>query len=420
MDAVLRDTTLRKRHEAYAGRPHAGPREAEGIAGARPGAATGRRVSPGEVEYIPYGPREPQSGVSCSVVATFGEVEAEYAAIRKGAGLLDRPHRGALRVGGSDRGEFLNRMLTADLRKLEAGTVTRSFWLNRKGRIDADLVVIELGDRLLVDLDIHQAAPAHRGLSDFVFADAVEIENASEALYQVAVHGPEALAVVGAAAGGASFGLEPWRAATVAIGGVEVVVARCDETGETGLTLIFPFEAAEAVWEALLGADETVGRGRQRVRPIGWYAFNIARVEAGTPLYNVDFGPTNLPHETGILAERVSFEKGCYPGQEVVARMENLGRPRQILVGLRMTGDRLPVAGDEVVEPGDGASGKPIGVITSSTLSPMLGATPIALAMIKSAHAEPGATVVVQAEGEPAPATVGPLRSGAGVAGSSR
>ena len=231
---------------------------------------------------------------------------------------------------------------------------------------NADLVVIELGDRLLVDLDIHQAAPAHRGLSDFVFADAVQIENASEALYQVAVHGPEALAVVGAAAGGASFGLEPWRAATVAIGGVEVVVARCDETGETGLTLIFPFEAAEAVWEALLGADETVGQGKGRVRPIGWYAFNIARVEAGTPLYNVDFGPTNLPHETGILAERVSFEKGCYPGQEIVARTHYRGASKRRCLRFEST---EPVAAGDKVSNGDRDVGDVVNAIGTDLLA---------------------------------------------------
>src|SRR6185436_21150893 len=86
-------------------------------------------------------------------------------------------------------------------------------------------------------------------------------------------------------------------------------------------------------------------------RRIGWHAYNIARLEAGWPIFNIDFGPDSLPHETGVLNDRVSFKKGCYLGQEVVARMQSLGHPKQRLVGLKAveeTGadeDRVPEAG---------------------------------------------------------------------------
>ena len=136
----------------------------------------------------------------------------------------------------------------------------------------------------------------------------------------------------------------------------EIFVMRDDTTGSVGLHLFVPRHRAEAVWTTLLDLDATVGEGKRRIRPIGWYAFNIARIEAGTPLMNVDFGPPHLPHETGLLRQRVSFSTGCYPGQEVVARMENLGKPKQSLSGLRMTGEALPVAGDSVF-PSDGAEG---------------------------------------------------------------
>src|SRR5690606_29066413 len=110
-------------------------------------AATGVRIAPAQLEWIAYGPPIPSAeegpvgaaSESVEIVATFGEFEAEYAAIRRGAGVLDCPQRGTLLVTGADRKEFLQRMVTADLAKLEAGIARSAFWLNRKGRIDADL-----------------------------------------------------------------------------------------------------------------------------------------------------------------------------------------------------------------------------------------------------------------------------------------
>ena len=134
-----------------------------------------------------------------------------------------------------------------------------------------------------------------------------------------------------------------------------------------------------------------------------------SRIEAGTPLFHVDFGSDNLPHETGILDARVSFRKGCYPGQEVVARMQSLGKPKQVLVALRIAEDALPTAGSPVFERGaDGEAGSPVGTVTSSTLAPMLGAASVAFAMVRTAHAQPGTVLSVPAEGARATATVQP------------
>jgi folate-binding protein YgfZ len=223
-----------------------------------------------------------------------------------------------------------------------------------------------------------------------------------------------ALQVIGAASGEATFTLGERCAAQALIGGTNVVIARRDQTGETGLELIMPVEHAAAVWDQLLATDAAIGHGRRRVRPIGWHSFNIARIEAGTPLFNVDFGTTSLPHETGVLHDRVSFTKGCYLGQEIVARTEHLGRPKLNLIGLRMQANRLPVAGAQVfAAAGEGTAGSigdQIGVVTSSTLSPMLGAAPIAFAMVRASHAEIGRAVVVNAEGESCAAVIHPLR----------
>jgi len=374
----------------------------------RPGAAVGTRVA-AQVEWLPYGPEEADGQPSCAIVGTYGAVELEYAAIRRGAALLDATHRGTIRITGRDRIEFLNRMVTQELKGIGPGECRQSFWLNRKGRIAADLLIAELESGMWIDLDIHQARSTTDSLGEFLFSEDALIRDESAAIHRLSLHGPRAFVVLARAANRTEMTpLAPMQCGTIIVAGVEVVIARQDSTGEIGLELFMPRSGVEAVWEALCGLADGVGRAL--VRPIGWHAFNIARIEAGTPLFNVDFDTSCLPHETGVLRERVSFKKGCYLGQEVVARMESLGRPKQILVGLRITGTGIPVAGQNVHEREGEAIGAPVGTVTSSTASPMLGAASIALAMIRSAHAAIGNELLVTIEGERVPVVVAPLR----------
>jgi folate-binding protein YgfZ len=400
---------LRTAQEAY----HRAPRPQTAGGADRPGAARGERGDPAPLEYIAYGPPQAELDGCPEVLATFGDLESEYAALRRGAGLLDAPHRGTLLVTGAERHDFLDRMLTQKLTGVGPGWAGRSFWLNRKGRIEADLLLAESGERIVAALDFHCAARTAASLDEYLFTEEVEVTDASTSLHHLALHGPAAAAALASAAGLESFALDAGEMRPVTVAGIETIVIRNDQTGECGLEIIVPRDDTGPVWQAIVAADEAVGGSRHRVRPIGWHAFNIARIEAGTPLHLIDFGPDNLPHETGVLKDRVSFAKGCYLGQEIVARTENLGRPRQMLVGLRPGKDALPVAGAEVYAPPDQppeAAGARVGTVTSSTLSPMLGRQPIAFAMVKSDWTAPGSRVVVSADGDLLEATVGPLR----------
>jgi aminomethyltransferase len=364
----------------------------------------------GAVEFLPYGTAAGggESGLTVEIVGTYGPVAAEYASIRRGAGILDRPQRGVIRVTGGDRRNFLNRLLTQELKDLTPGLVRNSFWLNRKGRIEADLLIAELQDATLLDLDRHQCAATTQSLREFLFTEDVEIIDMTAQMHRIAVHGRRAGEVLSAANKLAE--IENGACREIEIGGAETVMARNDETREPGFELFMQADDAPKIWRALLAIDDALSSGRRRIRPIGWHAYKIARIEAGTPLMNIDFGPTNLPHETGLLRERISFTKGCYLGQEVVARMEHLGQPKQVLVGLRVESDHLPVAGGQVFEIRDASAGDQVGVVTSSTLSPMLGAAPIAFAMIRSRHAAPDTPLLVNAEGKLARARVHALR----------
>ena len=133
----------------------------------------------------------------------------------------------------------------------------------------------------------------------------------------------------------------------------------------------------------------------------------MARIEGGTPLFEIDFGPASLPHETGLIDRRVSFTKGCYLGQEIVARMNSLGKPKQIVRSFRMEANALPIEGAQVFSVGaEGSIGDEVGVVTSSTTSPMLGAACVGFATIRFAHAAAGTQLTIGAEGRPERATV--------------
>lgn len=378
-----------------------------------------------------YGPADHAQG-PVEVVETYGELELEYAALRKHCIVIDQPHRGLIEVAGSlgDRTDFLNRMLTQELKDAAPGDVRHSFWLNRKGRIDADLRVVTLQGRTLLECDTHAAARAHAGLSAFVFAEDVTFTDITQPTHSLALHGPRSLDLIAAAAERPTTdapALADRRAFELLIAGAPVVAFRDDTAGVPGIELLVPASAAVAVFQRLLAvghdaAHDDHGPGAAlrrastpaatlaaslRLRPAGWHAWNIARIEAGTPMYNVDFGPESLPAETGVLHDRVCFTKGCYLGQEIVARMHARGSPKQTLVGIAFEqssdgpGAAQPStgAGLRAASADPAAAIEAVGVVTSSTLAPMLSSAPVAFAQVRFAHSTPGTRLVADVAG---------------------
>lgn len=375
----------------------------------------------------------PDSPSPVALVASYSELELEYASIRKGCGLFDQPHRAVLEVTGPVRVDFLNRMITQELKGLAPGTLRRAFWLNRKGRIDADLRVIHFADRTLLEVDIHAADRALAGLSAFVVMEDVAFKDITETTHRLALHGRTSLKLLAAILEPMpNFAkvdeLLPEQATIATFAGEQVVVFREDATGDIGLELIIPTAHAEALFTKLIQVGHDAPHGDDgrpldprphainptyRLRPIGWHAFNIARIEGGTPLYNIDFGPNSLPAETGVIDDRVSFKKGCYLGQEVVARMHSRGHSKQTLVALRFDattdpGSGLPFLPDTGSNLLPVAGGDPVGTIASATLAPMLGTTPIAFAGVKPGHTAPGTELVAEIDGRTLKGTVQP------------
>lgn len=381
-------------------------------------------------EFIDYGPAD---GSSVQVAQGFGHYEAEYAAIRQRVGLIHLPHRAVLRLTGDDRKDFLHRMLTQEINALKGGATTRAFQLNQKGRIVADIIVHHGDEDTWLEMDRFDL-PAVRDMYDsHLFADDVTLEDWTDQRTAFALHGPssEALLKLISEEDPKPMAEMPGTHHVLTLAGVKVTAYRQDTCGVMGVGLWVPTESAADVYQALLSAAgfeldqpdaqtdpqaaaEFAQRRRAslRGRPIGWAAFNTARIEAGSPIFHVDFGQDSIPAETGLLDEAVSFTKGCYLGQEIVARMQSLGHPKRLLVGLQIQGDQLPAAGTQVTEPAEedqnptgnntdtpAATHKVIGGVTSSAVSPILGHQPVVFAVMKWGKHTPGTDVLIPAEG---------------------
>jgi aminomethyltransferase len=369
------------------------------------------------------------------IVSTFGEPQAEYAAIRKGCALLDEPYRGILELAGKDRHAFLNNLLTNQTwdKTRKAGPVegqgVYAFFLNLKGRIVADMNVLERGDRTYLETDARLVEPLREAFEKYRFAEQVTMTPRAGSLHRLTLHGPDAPPLIQALSGSSVADLKPLGSVAVRLFDAEVTVFRDDMAGVPGLHLIVDTARASDVWRGLLApAGERPESWKRRVWPAGWAAFNATRIEGGRPLFGIDFegapvasafparkqreeqpaeasgGPGVLPAETGQLHRAVSFTKGCYLGQEIVARMHARAQVARQLVGFQVDGDSLPVAGAPVFDPASPQN--PVGVVTSSTVSPVLSRRAIGFAFVKKPFTPAGSTVLVPAEGAVRRATV--------------
>lgn len=352
-----------------------------------------------------------QAYEALEIVSTFGEPQAEYAAVHKACGLMDLAHRGVLELTGRDRLSFVNNLLSnetwskATKTGLPAGQGVYAFLLNTNGRVVADLNVIERGDRTYLEADARLIEPVRKALDRYLFAEQVKLTDQVGSLHELALHGPGGPAVLDAAAGSAVADLPPHGSTEVTLFDAPATVWRDDVCGVPGLHLLVPTDRVGHVWSTFLARfGELVAHARRPLRPVGWAAFNTVRIEAGRPLFGVDFDATVLPAETGAetFARAVSVTKGCYPGQEVVARMYARKAAAKQLVGLRVAGDALPMAGSAVFDD----AGNAVGGVTSSTVSPLASRTPVAFALVKKPFVQDGKTVQVPAEGAMRTATV--------------
>jgi folate-binding protein YgfZ len=363
-----------------------------------------------------------QDYAGVEIVSTYGQPQAEYAAVHKSVALIDLPQRGLLEFTGKDRHTFLNNLLTQQLVEKPSGKVLTqgqgvyAFYLNIKGRVVTDLNILERGDRTLLEMDARLVDPVRNALERYLFSEQVTMTSRLNDLHVLGLHGPASAGVLGELSGAVLPELGELASVAISIGDNEVIVFRDDICGVSGYGLIASSAQAPDLWTKLTTAADPAHQDRKRIRPIGWAVFNAARIEAGRAIFGIDFenaapslpgakanGSADaepraagvLPAETGLLDRAVSFTKGCYLGQEIVARMHARQQVARMLVGFRMDADALPLAGTEVMDD----KHNQIGAVTSSTVSPILSNACIGLAIVRKGFFQPGAMLQIPAEG---------------------
>jgi folate-binding protein YgfZ len=319
----------------------------------------------------------------CLVVATYGDARAEYEAVRGGgAGLFDLSSRGRVEVSGGEAVQFLNGMLTNDVAKLEDGAWMHAAFPNPQGRLLASVRVLRRGDAFLFDTEAATYERVLKYLERYTLAGDFRVRDLTGETALLSVQGARANEIVRAALGDETLNVERGRVSEARFGGADVTLLRATHTAEDGFDILVSAADARKLWDALVEAGAV---------PAGFDALEVLRVEAGLPRYGVDSSEANVVLEVVDESEAVSYTKGCYTGQEIIARIHWRGHVAKRLAGIIFARDTEPHA-DSAVR--TCAEGREVGRITSSVFSPRLGRR-VALAVIRYDSLAPGTELKV-------------------------
>jgi folate-binding protein YgfZ len=286
--------------------------------------------------------------------------------------MLDRSERGKLALSGGEAKSFLQGQISNDVEDLEPGAGCYAAFLTPKGKMLGDVRVLDAGEELLLDTERAALQELFNMVRRFSVGYAVELHKRTVQRGLISLIGPQAATVCGATA----LGAEEHAHTVVDVDGVTVRAIRTD----LGVDLLVEAEQTEALIAAL------AARG---ARPVSEAVAECVRVESGRPRYGIDLDESVIPQEAGLNERAVSFTKGCYVGQETVARLFYRGKPNRQLRGLKLT---APVA----MGAGITLDGKAVGTVGSVAESPALGS--IALALVRR-EAPVGSRVGVGSDG---------------------
>ena len=307
-------------------------------------------------------------------MAIGGATSPGYAALTQGCALIDRSERGKLALSGAEAAAFLNGQVSNDVEALQPGEGCYAAFLTPKGKMLGDLRVLATPGELLLDTERVSLQALFDLIRRGTIGWAAELHKRTLETALLSLVGPRARELAGAAEAGLPEAEHAHREAR--LGGTAVRVV----TTADGVDVLCAAADGSAVSQALAGAGATV---------VDEAAAEIVRIEAGRPRYGIDLDDTTIPQEAGLNDRAVSFTKGCYVGQETVARLHWRGKPNRHLRGLRLSS---PVATGTPLRLGE----KDVGRVGSAGLSPVHG--PIALALVRR-EAPPGAVLAAGDDG---------------------
>lgn len=328
-----------------------------------------------------------------------------YDAATASAALFDTSAAGKLIASGPDAPQFLHNISTNDVKNLPLGGGCELYFCDARAKalFVAWAYHVKLpdgGHAIWLETTPGRGEALLKHLDRYLIAEAVELADATDSFAQMHLAGPAAKAVLERALNESTPELAEFQHMDRAVGPAATCsIRRRDQLGLPGYDIACPKEQADAVRSALLAAGAT---------PAGPEAFEVLRIEAGTPAYGPDIDGNRFVMEVGRAGRAVSYAKGCFPGQEpIVMARDRAGRVNRQFLGLKGLSDTVPPPGAKLTR-----DGKEVGVVTSSTLSPRLGA-PLALGYVHWQSAAPGTRL--EANGEPAEVIGYPPLGGNGV-----
>jgi aminomethyltransferase len=283
-----------------------------------------------------------------------------YQALRHGAAWLDLSARGRIVVRGRDRARLLHAITSNEVKKMTPGTGCYAFLLNPQGRIQADLCLFCHADYFLIDTEPELREKVRLHIKRYIIADQVELEDVTASTAAIGLEGPGTAAIL--AELGAPVAVDPYAHLAWA----DATVAAVTVTGQTGVRIFCPAEQAADLVHRL----ETAGAVAASAEDA-----RLVRIENGRPRYGEDIRETSLPQETQQM-HAVSFNKGCYLGQEIVERIRAQGRVNKKLMRVVLEGGAIPAPGTKTTV--DGAEAE----VTSAVISPSSGEV-VALAYVR-------------------------------------
>ncbi|MHB8523913.1 MAG: CAF17-like 4Fe-4S cluster assembly/insertion protein YgfZ [Limisphaerales bacterium] len=332
------------------------------------------------------------------MVGHYGDPLAEQEALRVTAGVLDLSFRSRLCLTGADRQRFLNGQVSNNVKDLAAGQGCYAALVTAKGKIESDLNIYRLENELLLDFEPGLTAAVTQRFEKYIIADDVQIVDAAPHYGLLSVQGPNAEAVVrrlepGISPPGGLMNFAVVKHATLG----EIYLINLPRTGSAGFDVFAPTAGMVTVMDTLIAAAQAAGGCA-----CGWRALETARIEAGIPRFGADMDASNLAPEAGIESRAISYTKGCYIGQEVIARIRTYGQVSKTLCGLRLAGElnALPQRGDKLFK-----DGKEVGYATSAVASPTLKAN-IALGYVRREASQIGTPLSVRIAAVESPAVV--------------
>ena len=310
------------------------------------------------------------------------DLQTQYNAVRNDIGLIDRSSVGKIAIYGADRFSWLQGMVSNDVRLLQSGApALQACILDATGHILSDVTLMnaEQNGSILVDLPIINKAKVLDLFNRYIISEDVEIEDFTSTLACLSIQGPKSL--------GWMMSMESDRMFNDAWDSL-VFVIDADYTGSKGVDIYFASEYQDRLRQSqVLAAIVSVEAEAQEV----------LRVEAGIAKYGVDMDETTLAPEAGLMATHISLTKGCYVGQEIVARIDSRGHTNRALTGLVFAEGDVPASGDKIFAEEEDGGMRESGRITSVvSASPAMNGRPIALGYVRHEHRAPGSRVQVQ------------------------